>query len=203
MKPSGGARSWIPEINCSFTVTADRAASVSAYVSLISAVQTLEQTHGESKLYITKLQVQTPYIQLDCFTVQLFTGLWFFVRVMIFPVFPYQLFSSGGTEGFGRAGEGFEVETCPNSRSISGTCTCWQWSLSLCLSLCLSLSVSLSLSLSLSVCLSVCLSVSLSLSLSLSLSRLSLLALSLSLSLSLFLSIPPPPVSLLATFLPQ
>ena len=33
---------------------ADRAASVSAYVGLISAVQTLEQTHGKSKLYYRK-----------------------------------------------------------------------------------------------------------------------------------------------------
>ena len=33
----------------------DRAASVSAYVGLISAVQTLEQTHGKSKLYTTCL----------------------------------------------------------------------------------------------------------------------------------------------------
>ena len=32
-------------------VIADRAASVSAYVGLISAVQTLEQTHGKGKLY--------------------------------------------------------------------------------------------------------------------------------------------------------
>ena len=43
------------------------AASVSAYVGLISAVQTLEQTHGKSKLYTTCLgdqhsqkQVQPP-----------------------------------------------------------------------------------------------------------------------------------------------
>ena len=35
--------------------TADRAASVSAYMGLISAVQTLEQTHGKSKLYTTCL----------------------------------------------------------------------------------------------------------------------------------------------------
>ena len=47
--------------------SADRAASVSAYVGLISAVQTLEQTHGKRKLYTTCLgdkhsqkQVQPP-----------------------------------------------------------------------------------------------------------------------------------------------
>ena len=37
------------------SISADRAASVLAYVGLISAVQTLEQTHGKSKLYTTCL----------------------------------------------------------------------------------------------------------------------------------------------------
>ena len=43
--------------------TADRAASVSTYVGLISAVQTLEQTHGKSKLYTTCLAMGDEHSQ--------------------------------------------------------------------------------------------------------------------------------------------
>ena len=58
---------WMVDLHLHVHETADRAAFVLAYVGLISAVQTLEQTHGKSKLYTTCLgdwhsqkQVQPP-----------------------------------------------------------------------------------------------------------------------------------------------
>ena len=60
---------WQPSVSANYNIShvpADRAASVSAYVGLISAVQTPEQTHGRSKLYTTCLGGQYLQTEFQC-----------------------------------------------------------------------------------------------------------------------------------------